>query len=67
MTGTQSIPKGLESVPKRFAISKRNEWIIAQSNYCICYLTHNFGGAAKFVEMAKKKGLMVINVMKYIA
>ena len=31
-------PNGLEFVPKRFAISKRNEWMIKKSAYVICYV-----------------------------
>lgn len=54
-------PEGLETVPKRFAISKRNEWMITKSTHCICYVAHNFGGAAKYVERAIKRGLFVKN------
>ena len=57
--GNTIYPEGLESVPKRFAISKRNDSMIIHSNYCICYITHNFGGAAQFAEKAKKIGLRI--------
>lgn len=42
--GNTIYPEGLEVVPKRFAISKRNEWLIANSTHCICltnYLPKN--------------------------
>lgn len=50
----------LETVPKRFAISKRNEWIVDQSDIVVAYVTHNFGGAAKTLEYAKRKKKHVI-------
>ena len=45
-------PEGLETVPKCFAISRRNKWMIQQSDVVVTYVTHNFGGAAQFKEMA---------------
>ena len=55
-------PDGLEFVPQRFAISKRNEWMIKKSAYVICYVHKITGGAAKFRDKAVKKGCTVINV-----
>ena len=56
-------PDGLESVPKKFAISKRNDWMIRQSGVVVCYVHKITGGAAKFREKAEKKGLRIINVL----
>jgi uncharacterized phage-like protein YoqJ len=53
-------PDGLESVPKKFAISKRNDWMIQQSSYAVCYVHKITGGASKFREKAEKKGLKII-------
>ena len=55
-------PDGMESVPKKFAISKRNDWIIQQSGFAVCYVHKITGGAGKFREKAEKKGLRVIDV-----
>ena len=55
-------PDGMETVPKRFAISKRNDWMIQQSGYAVCYVYKITGGAAKFKEKAKKKWLRIIDV-----
>ena len=55
-------PDGMESVPKKFAISKRNDWMIQQSGFAVCYVHKITGGAAKFREKAEKKGLRVIDV-----
>ena len=56
-------PDGLETVPRRFAISKRNDWMIQHSGYAVCYVHKITGGAAKFREKAEKKGLRVIDVL----
>ena len=53
-------PDGLENVPKKFAISKRNDWMIQQSSYVVCYVHKITGGASKFKEKAEKKGLILI-------
>ena len=55
-------PDGLETVPRRFAISKRNDWMIQHSDYAVCYVYKITGGAAKFREKAERKGLKVIDV-----
>ena len=55
-------PEGLETVPKRFAISKRNDWLIAHSCVVVCYVHRTWGGAAKFREKAKKKGVVIVDV-----
>ena len=56
-------PDGLENVPKKFAISKRNDWMIRQSAFAICYVYKITGGAAKFREKANKKGLQIFDLM----
>ena len=55
-------PDGMESVPKKFAISKRNDWMIRQSDFAVCYVYKVTGGAAKFKEKCVKKGLEIIDV-----
>lgn len=45
----------LESVPKRFAISRRNEWMVRESDIVVAYVTHGWGGAAKTLEYARRK------------
>ncbi len=55
-------PEGLEIVPKRFAISWRNKWMIQQSDIVVTYVTHNFGGAAQFKEMAERLNKFVVEV-----
>ena len=58
-------PEGLETVPKRFAISWRNKLMIQQSDVVVTYVTHNFGGAARFKEMAERQNKNVVDVSNY--
>ena len=55
-------PDGLENVPRKYAIDKRNRWMVDQSDMVVCYIEHQYGGAAKFVELAKRKGKRIINL-----
>ncbi len=55
-------PEGLELCHPKFAIERRNRWMLAASDYCICYITHTWGGAYRFARQAKRRGLTVINL-----
>ena len=55
----------LENVPKRYAIIKRNEYMIDESDFIIFYVTHHFGGGAyRALECAKRKKKQYINISK---
>lgn len=54
------LPEGIESVPPRFAISWRNNWMLKQSDYVVTYITHPQGGAAQFAEKAQRQKKRVI-------
>ena len=56
------LPEGIETIPKRFAISYRNKWMVEQSDVVVTYLTHSFGGAAQFKAMAERQGKTVIEL-----
>ncbi len=56
------LPEGIETVPKRFAISYRNKWMLEQSDVVATYVTHSFGGAAQFKAMAERQGKTVIEI-----
>jgi len=56
-------PEGLENVPKRFAISARNKWMIDKSDFVVTCVCRSFGGAAQFKELAIKKGKRVIELL----
>ena len=52
----------LEKVPLKFAINKRNEWMIDQSDFIIAYVKHSFGGAYQSLSYAHRKKKRVINL-----
>ena len=56
------LPEGIEKVHPRYAIVWRNRWMVQQSDYVVTYITHSWGGAAQFADMAKKRGKTVINI-----
>jgi len=51
-----------ENVPKRYAISRRNKWMVEQADMVIACVDHDWGGASKTLEYAVKKGLRIINL-----
>ena len=56
------LPEGLETVPKRFAISYRNKWMLEQSDIVITYVARTYGGAWQFKAMAERQGKTVIEL-----
>ncbi|MBR4661978.1 MAG: DUF1273 family protein [Clostridia bacterium] len=52
----------LESVPRKFAISKRNEWMVDQADVLVAYVTHDWGGAATTLQYAKRKKKRIVSV-----
>lgn len=59
------LPEGIENVPKRFAISYRNNYMVKECDTVICYITHDWGGAAQFVDKARHKGKNIINLVDF--
>lgn len=55
-------PEGLETVHPRYAISWRNKWMLQESDVVVTYITHSWGDAAQFAELAKRKKKRVINI-----
>ena len=55
-------PEGLELVPPKFAISKRNEWLIKNSNIAVVYVTNKHSNCYKWVEKALSRGLRIISI-----
>lgn len=46
------LPEGIEAVHPRYAISWRNNWMLNHSDYVVTYITHSWGGAARFAKKA---------------
>jgi hypothetical protein len=55
-------PEGIETVPKRFAISYRNKWMVEQSDIVITYVARTYGGAWQFKALAERQEKMVIEL-----
>ena len=62
VTECSLLPDGIEDVPKRFAISYRNKWLIEQSQFVVTYISRSFGGACQFRNLALRKGKKVIDL-----
>ena len=45
----------IENVPPKFAIDRRNRWMIEKSDCVIAYVDHSWGGAYQTYNYAKKK------------
>ena len=59
-------PEGLEKAMPKFRIIYRNEWMLKQSDYVITYINNPYGtGAARFAELAEKKGKKIIKLGDY--
>lgn len=56
------LPEGIEVVHPRYALDFRNRWMLRESQFTICYVHHQWGGAAKYVRMAFRQGKTVINL-----
>lgn len=55
-------PVELTNIPPKYAIIKRNQWMLKQSDYVVVYVTHAWGGAAQWKALAEKKGKTIINL-----
>lgn len=54
----------IEATPPKFAISKRNEWIVDKADLIIAYVSHNYGGAYRSLLYAKRKNKRIINLYR---
>ena len=45
----------IENVPPRFAILRRNEWIIDQVDFVVFYVNRNYGGAYRAMRYCMRK------------
>ena len=52
----------LEGVPLKFAISKRNEWMVDQADVVVAYVQHSWGGAAATLRYAESKHKRIIRI-----
>ena len=69
MVATQAALRPLATAPAatryrrmHFAISWRNKWMLKQSDYVVTYITHSWGGAAQFAELAEKQKKIIVSL-----
>lgn len=52
----------IENVPYKYAIIRRNEWMIDVADFVIAYVKYSWGGAARSLEYAKRKKKNIIQI-----
>lgn len=52
----------IEHVPLKFAIIKRNEWIIDRADYVFAYVRSHYGGAYKTLRYTRKRKKPFLNL-----
>ena len=55
-------PELLDETPPKFAITKRNKWLIEQSDFVVTYIKHPFSNSEQFKKLAENKGKTVIDI-----
>lgn len=55
-------PEGMEDTIPKYAIIKRNNWMIDRSDYVITYVLRS-GGAERFKKLSEKRGKIVVNLI----
>ncbi len=61
-----SIYPPIENVPPKFAISKRNEWMMTNADLVIAYVNRNYGGAYNSLQIAKRRNKKIINICDFV-
>ena len=61
-----SIFPPIENVPPKFAISKRNEWMMTNADLIIAYIDHSYGGAYTSLQIAKRRKKKIINICDFL-
>ncbi len=51
-----------ENTPKRFYITKANEYMVNNSHFLICYIQRSWGGASTTYKYSKRRKLKIFNI-----
>ncbi|MDD7457904.1 MAG: hypothetical protein PUK83_05720 [Clostridia bacterium] len=51
----------IEAVPQKYAITKRNEWIVSVADLIVFNVNYKFGGAYNAYLHAKRKGKLIVD------
>lgn len=54
----------LETVPRRLAIVRRNEYMVSRSDVVVAYVLYSWGGAAATLRYAEKQQKQIIRYQK---
>ncbi len=52
----------IEEGPPRFAIERRNRWMIDHATHCLVFINRIYGGAYKFAKLARSRDLSLRNL-----
>lgn len=55
-------PEGFEAFLPRFAIPKRNEWMMRHSDYIVCYMEKRISRLDGLIEKARRRGIPMTNL-----
>lgn len=67
ISGNQDLtvfPQELAGVPKRFAISKRNDYMLKRADFVIAYVENSISCSARWLKKAEKAKKKIINLAK---
>lgn len=57
------LPEELYKVHYKSAITKRNEWLVKNSDLLVAYVVNDSGGAAYCLKQAQKEGVQIKNIV----
>ena len=55
-------PEGVEIGPPKFAITRRNRWMVENCDIVLAFINRDSGGAYTAVKVANRKGKRIINL-----
>lgn len=62
-SGNTIFPEEVAASPRKFAVDKRNRWMIKRAEYAVVYVVRITGGASKFANIARKKCKKVVEIL----
>ena len=60
-------PEALEGVPHKAAIPRRNDYMVDHAAAALCFVEHSWGGAARSLRRAEKRGLEIFYIGRRIS
>lgn len=47
-------------MPRRYAICRRNRWMLEHADCVVTYIRHAYGGAARYAALAARQGKEIL-------